>query len=72
MEEDWNDRDKWKKKIIVKWAQKDIETSNNLLNKYIYIYIACVEKMTDTYILSGCTEGRRPFGRPWNRQDCLI
>ena len=33
MEEDWNDRDKWKKKIIVKWGQEDVETSNNLLNK---------------------------------------
>ena len=30
---DWNDRDKWRKKIIVKWAQEDVETSNNLLNK---------------------------------------
>jgi len=39
IEEDWNDRDKWKK-IIVKWAQEDVETSNNLLNNiYIYIYI---------------------------------
>jgi len=35
IEEDWNDRDKWKKKIIVKWAHEDVETSNNLL--YIYI-----------------------------------
>ena len=33
IEEDWNDRDKWKKKIIVKWVQEDVETSNNLLNK---------------------------------------
>jgi len=33
IEEDCNDRDKWKKKIIVKWAQEDVETSNNLLNK---------------------------------------
>jgi len=32
IEEDW-DRDKWKKKIIVKWVQDDVETSNNLLNK---------------------------------------
>ena len=32
MEGDWNDRDKWKKKIIVRWAQEDVETSNNLLN----------------------------------------
>jgi len=32
IEEDWNDRDNWKKKIIVKWAQEDVETSNNLLN----------------------------------------
>ena len=30
MEEDWNDRDKWKKIIIVKWAQVDVETSNPL------------------------------------------
>ena len=29
-----------KDKIIVKWAQEDVETSNNLLNKYTYIYIA--------------------------------
>jgi len=28
-----------KDKIIIKWAQEDVETSNNLLNKYIYIYI---------------------------------
>ena len=33
IEEDWNDRDKWKEKIIVKWALDDVETSNNLLNK---------------------------------------
>jgi len=32
MEEDWNDRGKWKKKIIVNWPQEDVETSNNLLN----------------------------------------
>ena len=32
MEEDWNDRDNWRKKIIVKWAQEDVETSYNLLN----------------------------------------
>jgi len=33
IEEDWKDRDKWKKKIIVKWVQEDVETSNSLLNK---------------------------------------
>jgi len=33
IEEDWNDRNQWKKKIIVKWAQEDVETSNNPLNK---------------------------------------
>jgi len=33
MEGDWNDRDRWKKKIIVKWAQEGVETLNNLLNK---------------------------------------
>ena len=35
MEEDWNDRDNWKKEdsIIVKWAQEVVETSKNLLNK---------------------------------------
>jgi len=33
IEEDWKDRDKWKKNIIVKWAQEDMETSNSLLNK---------------------------------------
>jgi len=32
-EEDWNDRDKRKKKVTVRWAQEDVETSNNLLNK---------------------------------------
>ena len=32
MEEDWNDRDNWRKNIIVKWAQEDVETSYNLLN----------------------------------------
>ena len=37
IEEDWKDRDKWKKNIIVKWAQEDVETSNNLLNKKIII-----------------------------------
>jgi len=35
IEEDWNDRDKWKKKITVKWAQEDVEMSNNLLNNKI-------------------------------------
>jgi len=34
IEEDWNDRQVEEKyKIIVKWAQEDVETSNNLLNK---------------------------------------
>jgi hypothetical protein len=33
MEEDWNDRDKWKKKIIVRWAQEDVKTLHNLVNK---------------------------------------
>ena len=33
MEEDWNDRDKWKKKIIVRWAQEDVKTPHNLVNK---------------------------------------
>ena len=32
IEENWNERDKWKKKIIVKWAQEYVEMSNNLLN----------------------------------------
>jgi len=32
MEEDWKDRDNWRKNIIVKWAQEDVETSNRLLN----------------------------------------
>ena len=31
MEEDWNDRGNWRKKIIVKWAQEEVETSYNLL-----------------------------------------
>ena len=31
MEEDWNDRDNWKNnRIMVKWAQEDVETANNL------------------------------------------
>jgi len=33
MEEDWNDRGNWRKKIIVKWAQKDVEIFYSLLNK---------------------------------------
>jgi hypothetical protein len=33
MEEDWNDRSNWRKKIIVKWALEDVETLYNLLNK---------------------------------------
>ena len=32
IEEDWKDSDKWKNKIIVKWVQVDVETSNSLLN----------------------------------------
>ena len=32
IEEDWKDSDKWKNKIIVKWVQEDVETSNSLLN----------------------------------------
>jgi len=32
MEEDWNDRRR-RNKIIVKWAQEDVETLYNLLNK---------------------------------------
>ena len=30
-EEDWNDRSNWRKKIIVKWPQEDMETLYNLL-----------------------------------------
>ena len=33
MEEDWNDRQMEEDNIIVKWAQEDVETSYNLLNK---------------------------------------
>jgi len=36
IEEDWKDRQRQmeeKDKIIVKWAQEDVETSDNLLNK---------------------------------------
>ena len=35
MEEDWNDRSKLEEEdyIIVKWAQGDVETLYNLLNK---------------------------------------
>ena len=38
-----------KDKIIVKWAQEDVETSNNMLNK-LYIYI-CIyyKKHTRTF-----------------------
>ena len=32
MEEDWNDRGNWRKKIIVKWTQEDVETLYKLLN----------------------------------------
>ena len=35
MEEDWNGRGNWRKKIlriIVKWAQEDVEALYNLLN----------------------------------------
>ena len=32
MEEEWNDRGNWRKKIIVKWAQEDVETLYSLLN----------------------------------------
>jgi len=32
MEEDWNDRED---KIIVKWAQEDVETLYSVLNKII-------------------------------------
>ena len=31
MQQDWNDRGNLRKKIIVKWAQEDVETSYNLL-----------------------------------------
>ena len=33
MEEDWNDRNNWRKKITVKWAQEDVETLYKLLNR---------------------------------------
>jgi len=35
MEEDWNDRSNWRKKIniIVKWTQEDVETLYNPINK---------------------------------------
>jgi hypothetical protein len=35
MEEYWNDRSNWRKKIIVKWAQEDVKTLYNLLNNNI-------------------------------------
>ena len=39
MEEDWNDRSNWRKKIvtriIVKWVQENVETWCSLLNKLI-------------------------------------
>jgi len=31
MEEDWNDKGNWRKNVIVKWAQEDVETLYNLL-----------------------------------------
>jgi len=31
MEENWNDRSNWRKKIIVKWAQEDVEKLYNLI-----------------------------------------
>jgi len=39
MGEDWNDRGQMEEEdnIIVRWAQGDVATSNNLLNIYIYI-----------------------------------
>ena len=36
-----------KDKIIVKWAQEDVETSSNLLNKYILQYIS---KMSESVL----------------------
>ena len=33
MEEDWNDGSNWRNKVIVEWAQEDVETLYNLLNK---------------------------------------
>ena len=33
MEENWKDRSNWRKKIIVKWAEEDVETLYKLLNK---------------------------------------
>jgi len=48
MEGDWNDRDRWKKKIIVKWAQEGVETLNDLLNNNNNTYILYI----CTYILS--------------------
>jgi hypothetical protein len=39
MEEDWNDRSNWRKKIvtriIVTWVQENVETWCSLLNKLI-------------------------------------
>ena len=32
MEEDWNERGNWRK-LIVKWAQEDVETLYSMLNK---------------------------------------
>jgi hypothetical protein len=37
MEEDWNDRSNWRKKIV-EWAQKDVGTLYILLNKLINTY----------------------------------
>jgi len=49
MEEDWNDRGNWRKKIIVKWVQEDVEILYSLLI-YIYIYICvCVCVCNQTF-----------------------
>jgi len=45
-----------KGKVIVKWAQEDVEMSNNLLNNiYIYIYIYMyIHTHTYTHTLRHC------------------
>ena len=56
MEEDWNDRDNWRKNIFVKWAQEDVETSYNLLNNNIYSYLLTSVRSTATEWKLNCSK----------------
>jgi hypothetical protein len=47
MDEDWNDRNNWRKKIIVKWAQEDVEILYNVLNNNgLYVKLKHVDQYT--------------------------